>query len=163
MARSIFISFHYQRDIWRVNVVRNHHITKGNYNVAGYWDHSLWEEAKRHGNPAIERLIVKGLDGTTVSVVLIGAETAGRPWVGYEIKKSFERGNGLLGVYIHNIEDKYGRRDIMGSNPFDSWHVERNGVRNYFSQMYRTYDWVNDSGYQNFGRWVEQAAQQAGK
>ena len=163
MARSIFFSFHYQRDIWRVNVVRNHHITKGNYNVAGYWDHSLWEETKRHGDSALERLIARGLDGTTVSVILIGAETARRPWVRHEIEKSYERGNGLLGIYIHNIENRFGMRDSIGSNPFDLWQIESAGVRTLLSQTYQTYDWVYDAGYKNFGMWVEQAARQAGR
>jgi hypothetical protein len=117
MARSVFFSFHYQRDIWRVNTVRNHFVTRGGYNQSGYWDHSLWEEAKKDGELALKRLINKGLQDTSVTVVLIGAETAQRRWVNYEIEKSHERGNGMLGIYIHNIANLKRQKDYRGANP----------------------------------------------
>lgn len=163
MARSIFISFHYQRDIWRVNVVRNHYLMKGGYTVAGYWDHSLWEETKRKGDDAIRRLINSGLNGTSVTVVLIGNQTANRRWVKYEIEKSYEWGNGMLGVYIHSIKDKSGVVDRKGQNPFENISVTRNGRKVCLSGIYPTYDWVRDDGYANFGIWIEKAAKAAGK
>ena len=48
MARRAFFSFHYQRDIWRVNQVRNIPNVTG-CAAAGFQDASLWEEAKRKG------------------------------------------------------------------------------------------------------------------
>lgn len=30
-------------------------------------------------------------------------------------------------------------------------------------EIYPTYDWVDDNGYENFGDWVEKAAKKAGK
>jgi len=89
VARSVFTSFHYQRDIFRVNVVRNSYLCKGGYNVAGYWDHSLWEATKSRGEDALKKLIQSGLDGTTVTAVLAGAETASRYWVQYELIESW--------------------------------------------------------------------------
>ena len=77
MARKVFFSFHYQRDLWRVNVVRNSGVVEG-VSAAGFHDQSLWEETKRKGDDAIKKLIDSGLDGTVVTVVLIGAETASR-------------------------------------------------------------------------------------
>jgi hypothetical protein len=157
MARSVFFSFHYQRDISRVNVVRNHFLTVGGYNSAGYWDHSLWEKVKRDGELAIKRLIDQGLQNTSVTVVLIGAETAQRRWVKYEIEKSHERGNGMLGIYIHNIANLEQQTDNRGANPFDNFTIEK------MSAIYPTYDWVSDKGYNNFSTWVENAAKAAGK
>lgn len=46
MARRTFFSFHYQRDIWRVNQIRNISNITG-YSAAGFQDASLWEEAKK--------------------------------------------------------------------------------------------------------------------
>ena len=46
MARRVFFSFHYERDIWRANVVRNSWVTQDR-EAAGFWDASLWEEAKK--------------------------------------------------------------------------------------------------------------------
>lgn len=163
MARRVFFSFHYERDIWRANVVRNSWVTQDDREAAGFWDASLWEEAKKRGDDAIKRMIDKALEGTSVTAVLIGAETAGREWVKYEIKKSHENGNGLLGVYIHNIKDQDENTDTKGSNPFDNFYIEENGKRTYLSAIYPTYDWVNDDGYENFGDWVEEAAKKANR
>ena len=107
MARRVFFSFHYQKDIWRVNIVRNSGVVEG-YAAAGFQDASLWEEAKRKGDATIKALINRGLEGTSVTCVLIGQETSQRDYVAYEIEKSIERGNGLLGIYIYNLKDKDG-------------------------------------------------------
>jgi MTH538 TIR-like domain (DUF1863) len=161
MARRVFFSFHYQRDIWRVNQIRNCHIVDGTA-AAGFQDASLWEEAKRRGDAAVKALINKALDGTTVTAVLIGKETAQRDYVKYEIDKSIERGNGILGVYIHNLKDQNGNGDTQGTNPFDNLYWDRNGQRVYLSSTYRTYDWVWGKGYENFGTWVDAASKDAG-
>jgi len=95
--------------------------------------------------------------------VLIGAETYTRKWVNYEIKQSYLKGNGMLGVYIHKLKNFEGRTDTRGSNPFDKWSITRNGRKVFFSELYSTYDWVSDNGYENFGKWVEKAAADAGR
>jgi hypothetical protein len=59
-----------------------------------------------------------GLEGTTVTAVLIGAQTAVRLYVDYEIERSIARGNGLLGVYIHTLKDQYGFTTVQGSVPW---------------------------------------------
>ncbi|SRR6266478_5813447 len=116
MARRVFFSFHYQRDLWRVNVVRNSGAIEG-VSPAGFHDASLWEEAIKKGEDAVKRLIDIGLNSTTVTVVLIGAETANRKYVSYEIEKSIARKNGILGILINKIKDKDGRTDSLGSIP----------------------------------------------
>ncbi|MBP7862124.1 TIR domain-containing protein [bacterium] len=145
MARRVFFSFHYQNDLWRVNQVRNSHIVEGTA-AAGFQDASLWEEAKLKGDAAIKKLIDDGLYGTTVTAVLIGAETANRKYVQYEIEKSIARGNGLLGIYIHNLKDQYSRTSFQGQIP--------GGLVKYGASIYH---W--DRNY--FGRWVELAALEA--
>lgn len=146
MARHVFFSFHYQRDIWRVNVIRNSHIVEGTA-AAGFRDGSLWEEAKLKGDAAIKKLIDQGLQGTTVTAVLIGSETANRKYVNYEIEKSLERGNGLLGIYIHNIADQQGYTCRQGAVPAGLLRVNA-----------PVYIWDRN----NFGSWVEEAARKAG-
>lgn len=116
MARRVFFSFHYERDIWRTNVVRNSGIVEGNA-AAGFHDASLWEEAKKKGDAEVKKLIDKGLIGTSVTVVLIGAQTAQRKFVDYEIEQSIARGNGLLGIYISGIKDSNGNTDTQGPAP----------------------------------------------
>jgi MTH538 TIR-like domain (DUF1863) len=142
MARRTFFSFHYEKDVSRANVVRNSAKTKTN--IEPEWiDAGLWEEAKTKGDAAVKKLIDDSLVGTTVTAVLIGSDTANRPYVKYEIDKSVERGNGLFGIYIHNIKDLNGNTASKGSNPLPAG--------------YATYDWVNDDGYNNLGSWVDAA------
>ncbi len=150
MARRVYFAFHYQRDIFRVNVVRKAHIVEG-VAAAGFSDGSLWEEVKRKGDAAIKALIDKGLEGTSVTAILIGAETAYREYVEYEISQSWKRGNGLLGIHIHNISDMLLRSpDVQGPDPF---------VMQGYTGI-RTYDWVGNNGYENIGTWVEAAYNQ---
>ena len=160
MARRVYFAFHYQRDIWRVNVVRKSWVTQYR-EAAGFYDASLWEEAKKEGEEAIKRIINEGLKNTSVTAVLIGKETSNRKWVRYEIKKSHEDGKGLLGVYIHGIENQSGHTDSQGDNQFGEIGTDTSGSSVYFWQLYPTYDWVKDNGYKNFGDWVEKAARAA--
>lgn len=162
MARRAFFSFYYERDVWRAGQVRNSWVTKDRES-AGFWDAAAWEEVKKKTDDEIEKWITKQLEGTSVTVVLIGAETSQRPYVGFEIKQSYNRGNGLLGIYIHNMKDVNRNTDTKGNNPFDSWYVEKDGKKTYFSTLYPTYDWVNDDGRKNMGDWIEAAAKKAGK
>jgi hypothetical protein len=163
MARRVFFSFHYERDVWRVSQVRNSWITKPDRESAGFWDAAKWEDVKRQGKSVIERWIDDNLQGTSVTVVLIGAETSTRPYVDYEIKRSHEIGNGMLGIYIHNIKDADSRTDVKGGNPFDNWYANSEGRRTLFSSLYPTHDWVLNDGYNNLGGWVEEAATRAGR
>lgn len=142
MARRTFFSFHYERDIWRASIVRNSSTTRTDVDAERI-DASLWEEAKKKNDAAIRRLIDDALHGTTVTAVLIGAETSSRQWVGYEIEESISLGKGLFGIYIHNIKDQSGSTDSKGTNPLPTG--------------YATYDWVNDDGYNNLGSWVDAA------
>lgn len=138
MARRVFFSFHYQRDLWRVNVVRNSGVVEG-ISAAGFHDQSLWEETYKKGEDAVRRLIDAGLIGTTVTVVLIGAETANRKFVTYEIEKSVARRNGLLGIWINDIKDKYGRVDLRGLVPAA---LTRTGAPVYTYEYGKLADWV---------------------
>lgn len=146
-GRRVFFSFHYEPDVWRATNVRN--TGKVDATAAAGWnDASLWEEAKGKGDAEIKRLIDAGLNRTSVTAVLIGIETADRPWVTYEIEQSIERGNGLLGIRIHNIKDQGRHRSRRGKVPTA---LSQGG--------YRVYEWNRSS----FGRWVEFAALDAGK
>jgi hypothetical protein len=145
MARKVFFSFHYRRDLWRVNVVRNSGMIDG-VSAAGFHDESLWEETKSKGEDAVKNLINTGLNGTSVTVVLIGAETSGRRYVTYEIEKSISCGNGLLGIYVNNIKDKDGRIDPLGAVPAA---LSKSGAP--------VYTWE----YGKLGEWVEKAYKKA--
>jgi hypothetical protein len=163
MARRTFFSFHYERDIWRANVVRNCWVTQDRQ-AAGFFDASLWEEAKKKSTSAIHSMILEGLRNTSVTAVLIGAETANRDYINFEIIESHKRANGLFGVYIANINNQRGESDTPGANPFDfCWLNNPDGTRTYFSRLYPVYWWYTGEGHKNFGTWVEKAAKTAGR
>ena len=58
--------------------------------------------------------------GRSCTVVLVGAETADRWWISYEITKSWNDGKGLVGIHIHGLTDQYGNTSRPGVNPFAS-------------------------------------------
>lgn len=162
MARRVFFSFHYEADAWRAGQVRNSWVTKGTGQDAGFWDAAAWEEVQRRGDAAIRRWIDDQLNGTSVTVVLIGAQTATRPYVLYEIAESHARGNGMLGIYIDRCGDRNGRTCARGANPFGQVS-DGSASRTPLSRYYPTYDWVADGGYNNLAGWVERAAKDAGR
>jgi hypothetical protein len=46
MARKVFFSFHYSRDVWRVAKVRNSNVIS-NYEKNPFYDKAEWEQIKR--------------------------------------------------------------------------------------------------------------------
>lgn len=148
MARTVFFSFHYQRDIWRVNQIRSIPNITGNA-AAGFKDASLWEEAKKKGDDVIKRMIDKALEGTSVTVVLIGAKTAGRKFINYEIQKSIDRGNGIVGFQINHLKNHEGETDEVGADPKG---IEENG--------FKIYKYID---VEKMANRIEEAAKLAGK
>jgi len=161
VTRKVFFSFHYERDSWRAGIVRNSGITK---NVAGFIDSADWEKIQSRGDEAIKTWIKDQLDGTSVTVVLIGAETNSRRWVKYELNQSWVRGNGILGIYIHQIKDQNSHTDIKGTTKFGSeFRMKTDDGKQFFFERFNAYNWITDDGYHNFDKWVEVAAEEVGK
>ena len=158
MARRVYFSFHYERDVWRANQVRHSWVTKQDRESAGFYDSAEFEAVRKQGDDAIRRWIDKNLEGTSVTAVLIGEETCDRWWVRYEIQKSIERNNGIIGIYIHNLKDQNGDTCQRGALDFGEIDGEHQ-----FSDLFAVYDWVNDGGYDKLGDWVDASALAAGR
>lgn len=152
MARRVFFSFHYTRDSWRVSQVRNSNVVQSKYDKNRFLDAVDWEKIKLQGDYAIKKWIDEQIIGTSVTVVLIGAETASRKWVEYEIQESIKRGNGLIGIYIHNLKNQFGFTDGKGQNPISK-----------FDSSIKVYDWINDNGRLFIDDWIEEAAKKVGR
>lgn len=153
MARHTFFSFHYERDSWRASQVRNCNVVSSE-DEYGFIDAAEWEAIKKKGDDAIEAWIAEQLGHTSVTAVLIGAETVARPWVQHEIVESWNRGNGIVGIWIHNIKDQNSETDTKGRNPLDEITLPDGKP---LSSVCKTYDWVNDDGRSNLGKWIEEA------
>jgi hypothetical protein len=134
MARRTFFSFHYKPDVTRAWIVRNSWVTKvaqGDREDAGFFDSSVFEAAQRQSDDSLKRFLREGLNNTSVTCVLVGAETCLRRWVRYEIFRSFLCGNGLLAVRIHTIGSLHSPATPAGVNPFNTvaFAVDNNQVR----------------------------------
>ncbi|MHB8127660.1 MAG: TIR domain-containing protein [Mobilitalea sp.] len=150
MAKRVFFSFHYQDVIdFRANVVRNHKTTK--HEGAGYFDASIWEASKKEGGLALKRLINSEIQNTTVTAVLIGADTYSRPWVRYEIFKSVFKGNKIIGIHINSIKGRDSLTKSLGQNPFEYLAIEysNDGTKLYLKE-YKNGEWVS---YDNLDGW----------
>jgi hypothetical protein len=65
MARRVFFSFHYERDVWRVSQIRNSGIIlSAGDTTAGFIDAVEWERIERRGDEAVKRWIDGELQGT---------------------------------------------------------------------------------------------------
>lgn len=146
MARRVFFSFEYG-DVQRAMVVRKSWVTAGR-EAAGVIDSADFEKLKRSGDEVVKRWIDGQLVNTSVTVVLVGSETCESRWVKYEIGRSIARGNGLLGIDVSKI------RDFSG---------QTTGRCGKLPPGYPFYLWNNEDGYKNLGKWVEAAAQAAGR
>lgn len=163
MARRVFFSFHYDNDINRSMTVRNSWVTQGK-EAAGFIDKAAFEQIKRQGDAAVHRWIDQQLDGTSVTVVLIGSETLNRPFVHYEICESLKRGNGIIGVHISGIRDML---TLTATHKGDTHTVIGRYNDNspaYFDKICDgIYDYTTQNGYANLGIWIESAAKAHGK
>src|SRR5215467_18071 len=120
MARSVFYSFHYNPDNARAAQVRNMGVIEGNVPAKD----NDWEAITKGGEAAIEKWIKQQMQGRSCAVVLVGAETAGRKWINYEIVEAWNKGMGVCGVRIHNLKNLAGQQSYAGGNPFSGFKVE---------------------------------------
>ena len=156
MARRVFFSFHYKPDNWRASQVREIGTIEGNSPVSD----NDWESITGGGDKAIKAWIDGQINGKSCTVVLIGSKTADRKWINYEIKKAWDDGKGVLGIYIHNLKDSSGDQSSKGANPF--LYVKSNGLP--LSKTVKDYDppySISTNVYShiesNMSAWVEEA------
>lgn len=158
MSRKVFFSFHYDNDINRSMVVRNSWVTKGG-EASDFIDKADFEKIKLKGEKEIHKWIDNQLKGTSVTVVLIGSETLERKFVRYEICKSLEKNNAIIGVYIHNIKDMKTKECSKKGNPHTIIEYREDKTHVYFDEICKKiYDYEKEDGYNNLGKWVEEAA-----
>ena len=113
---------------------------EGRTPVGGLLDSSVFESKKRESDDVLKRFLLDGLKNTSVTCVLVGAQTTLRRWVRYEILRSFMRGNGLLAVRIHSVADLKKQACARGSDPFRSLAFTVDGDRVRFKE-YMTSGW----------------------
>lgn len=147
MARRTFFSFHYQPDSWRAWNVRNSWVVRpSDEEGVGFFDSSVFEASKKESDDALKTFLRKGLENTSVTCVLAGTDTWSRRWVRYEIARSLLKGNGLLTVHIHGVQNASKETSKKGPDPLAQMGLFRtkNGI---FLAEWKTQKWVAYTDY----------------
>lgn len=155
--RRVFYSFHFLNDVWRAGQVRNIGVVEGNAPVS----HNEWEDVKKGGNIAIEKWIDQQLTGRTCTVVLVGAETASRPWVQHEIAQSWNKGMAVMGVRVNKLLNSKGQVGNAGGNPFDKVTLNGGARLSTLVKLYDPAGTTSQAAYStianNLTAWIEEA------
>lgn len=114
MGRHVFYSLHYEADRSRCELIRNLSGLTPNLEAKP----SEWATIQRTGEFAFKRWLEQQLRGRSCTIVLIGAQTAQRPAIQYEIKRSWELRLGLVGVHVHALKDAKAAQSPKGESPF---------------------------------------------
>lgn len=114
MAKSVFYSFHYDRDVHRVQLVRNINSIDGTPSLNG----QEWETVRRQSQDTVTKWIDAQMNYKKAVIVLIGQQTSTRPWVKYEIQRAWSMKKPLLGVRIHGLASMNDGADRAGGDPF---------------------------------------------
>ena len=134
MTRRVFYSFHYKPDSVRASQVRNIGVLDGNRPATD----NDWGTIIKGGDTGIEMWIAKQMSGRSCTVVLVGAATANRKWITHEIIKSWDKGMGVVGIYIHGLKGFDKKTAPKGANPFDRIGLGSNGEK--LSSVVKCYD-----------------------
>ncbi|WP_066906854.1 TIR domain-containing protein [Millisia brevis] len=161
MAQSVFFSFQYEPDNWRVQQVMNMGAVSG----GSAFTPQDWESVRYKTDAAIEKWIHEQMSYTKAVIVLVGASTADSRWVKHEIIKGWNDHRPLLGVRIHNLLDKDGYASSWGDDPFAAISMTGGGTMADYVEVinpsggdskavYRTIqdnleDWVNSRAYKS--------------
>lgn len=154
---AVFFSFHYDRDAWRVQQILNMGALEGQTLL----NPQAWEAVKRKGHKAVQEWIDEQMRYKSAVVVLVGAQTASRPWVIYEIGKAWNDKRALVGVRIHGLADTNGKTDPIGANPFEKVSLQGGGTVADYAPIYNpsgsTSQQVYASIKSNLNLWVGNA------
>lgn len=156
MARKkVFFSYHYEKDGRRVDDIRGMGLTR-DIKPASNED---WAEICRQGDSTIKKWIDDSMRDAEVVVVFIGENTADRKWIMYEIEKAWNEKKGLLGIYIHNLDDPVTGKCLKGRNPFLKFTMNRDGKK--LRSVIKCYDPEPDDAYtcieENIESWIDDA------
>ena len=119
-----------------------------------------WEEVTKGGNKAIEKWIDDNMSGKSCVIVFVGENTADRKWIDYEIKKAWEAGRALFGIYVHNLKDSNGEQANKGGNPFEGFTVNEkklSSIIKCYNPPFSTSKYVYDHIKDNIEDWIEEA------
>jgi hypothetical protein len=93
------------------------------------------------------------MQGRTCTIVLVGATTAKRKWINYEIIKSWNDGLGIVGIRIHGLKNRLGHTAAMGENPFD--HITHGRSKRPLSTLVKCYNPAGSTSQERYA-WISE-------
>lgn len=156
---AVFYSFHYERDVHRVQLIRN----MGRIEGQSLLNAQEWERVRAQGSSAVQSWIDAQMRYKTAVIVLIGSETESRPWVRYEIQRAWDQKKPMLGIRIHGLSSM-GSADTEGLDPFihiKNFEGDNPGLQIFDPTVKDFYGRVDtQQTYQNLYRNIQQWSQQ---
>jgi hypothetical protein len=123
-----------------------------------------WETVKGGGDKKIKEWIESQMKGRTCTVILAGSNTADRKWINHEIIQSWNKGMGVLVIFIHNITDRQDKQSSKGANPL--YYVIHGTTKKRLSTIAKSYDPPRSTSKgvykyiaDNIDDWIEEAIQ----
>jgi hypothetical protein len=159
----LMVFFCYDRllDTQRAKRIRHRYEMKGGKAI-GFPKLHEWKKLITKNDQVIRYWVENQVRLSDVTVVLIGMNTSKDPFVRQAITACHQLEKGMLGIYVHNMQIDDNSKPIqMGTNPFDCFCVVKSDHTIHLSEIYRTYDWIKDTGQFNLNKWIRKAAQSA--
>ncbi len=123
MTRRAFFAFHFENDLSRVDQIRAE-LGAAEVHQVGFFDPAEYGALLRADKATIRRVIRERVEGTSVTIVLIGTGTASQPFVHVAVEESIAHRNGLLGIHVHALDDQDGQLSFAGPAPIVPAGVE---------------------------------------
>jgi len=154
-----FYSFHFSNDVVRASQVRNIGAVDGDQVV----DDNSWEKVKKGGDAGIETWIQNQMKTCDVVIVLVGAETASRKWINYEICRAWDTYKPIVGIRIHGLKNFQGQTSSAGLNPFDGIPLTGGAKLSQFVPLHSPVGTDSKAVYQNISDNIKAWIRGAGK
>jgi hypothetical protein len=150
----VFFSFDYENDLNRALTVTDAFTPTS---IAGFTDITIFKNLCED-EQVLNRWINRQLEGTELTVVLIGSSTFYLSYIQYAIEKSLRQGNALLGLYIHRIKDLYSHQGTAKGNAHVFVGSYEDDTMDFFDEICDgLYDYVSMDGKQNLEDWISLA------
>ena len=160
MGLTVYFCYDRLLDIQRAKRIRHRFEMKGGRAV-GFPKPNEWKRLLSQGDQAIRYWVEDQVHFSDVTAVLIGTNTSKDPIVRRAIVACHQLEKGMLGIYIHNVRVDNGRPSKKGTNPFDCFCMVKGDQKTSLSELYKTYDWIKDTGQFNLDSWIQTAARSA--
>jgi hypothetical protein len=155
MSWHVHFSFDLDRDSARAADVCRRWVSRDR-TAGGFVEPAQWVGIRARGRDGVLEWVDREMEGASVVVALVGADTAGRYYVQHSLDRAHERGIGIVGIRVHWMDDGRQPVGVPGYDPLDRFRDE--GGR----RLYLTHEWRPGFTERFLSTWIQYAAERAG-